>query len=102
MLAARPEVEVEPVVGHVEPLPGVGSEAARQWRQSLVISTQSRQDEGPVEVDGAGGGRGVLYHGGSELQPDGLPVKRKNYFYILACVVILRLRPGNWSMSYSI
>ena len=55
MLAARPEVEVEPVVGHVEPLPGVGSEAARQWRQSLVISTQSRQDEGPVEVDGAGG-----------------------------------------------
>ena len=55
VLAARPEVEVEPVVGHVEPLPGVGSEAARQWRQSLVISTQSRQDEGPVEVDGAGG-----------------------------------------------
>ena len=54
MLAARPEVEVEPVVGHVEPLPGVGSEAARQWRQSLVISAQSRQDEGPVEVDGAG------------------------------------------------
>ena len=69
MLAARPEVEVEPVVGHVEPLPGVGSEAARQWRQSLVISTQSRQDEGPVEVDGAGRRGGVFYHGGSELQP---------------------------------
>ena len=72
MLAARPEVEVEPVVGHVEPLPGVGSEAARQWRQSLVISAQSRQDEGPVEVDGAGRRWGVLYHGGPELQPDGL------------------------------
>ena len=55
VLAARPEVEVEPVVGHVEPLPGVGSQAARQWRQSLVLSAQSRQDEGPVEVDGAGG-----------------------------------------------
>ena len=102
MWSARPCVEVEPVVSHVVTLPRVTSETPWQGVLLVLLLPGARQHERPVEVDGAGGGRGVLYHGGSELQPDGLPVERKNYFYILACVVILRLRPGTWSMSYSI
>ena len=72
----RPGVEIEPVVGHVETLPGVSRETPGQWRQSEIVGVllaALREDKGPVEVDGAGGGRGVFYHGGPELQPERLP-----------------------------
>ena len=56
--------------------PQSACETPGQWRQSEVLGVVLlllRQDEGPVEVDGAGRGRGVLYHGGAELQPERLP-----------------------------
>ena len=69
----RPGVEIEPVVGHVETLPGVSCETPGQWRQSEIVGgvllPGLREDKGPVKVDGAGGRRGVFYHGGPELQP---------------------------------
>ena len=75
---ARPGVEIEPVVGHMETLPGVAGEAAGQRRQSELIGgfLLLRQDEGPVKVDGAGGRGGVFYDGGPELQPERLKHNR--------------------------
>ena len=77
----RPGVEIEPVVGHVETLSGVCCETPRQRRQSEIVGgvlpfLALREDEGPVEVDGAGGRGGVFYHGGPELQPERLKHNR--------------------------
>ena len=86
----RPRVEIEPVVGHVETLPGVSRETPGQRRQSEIVVgvllAALREDKGPVEVDGAGGRGGVFYHRGPELQPERLP--RHNYHNRLFKMII--------------
>ena len=69
MRSARPCVEIEPVVSHVVTLPRVPSEAPWQRVLLVLLLPGARQHERPVEVDGAGGRRGVFYYGGPELQP---------------------------------